>query len=258
MIDPPPSPPSASLAVFRRLFPGIALVLVLLIAAGLVLHQRLRQERLWSRLLAADSARVTQDRALTKFAISKARPLYAANCAGCHGADMRGNRGQGAPNLVDEHWLFGDGSVFEIERTVLYGVRSEQSKSHNVTDMPAFGLTGRLTDAEIRNLVQYLLRLSGRPHQAAAAGEGRTVYFDAAKANCADCHGETAQGNSNYGAPDLTADMWRTGDDAQVFFQAIYFGQHRIMPGWIGTLNLAQIRALAVYVYLRSRGASDE
>jgi cytochrome c oxidase cbb3-type subunit 3 len=223
----------------------------------LAIHHRLQQEQLWNRLLMGDGASAMQDRDLTAFAISSARPLYAAHCAGCHGADMRGNRSKGAPNLLDKSWLFGDGSVFEIERSVLYGVRSEQSKSHNVTDMPAFGLTGRLSEAEIRSLIQYLLQLSGQPHQAAAAREGRAIYFDVAKANCADCHGETAQGNSNYGAPDLTTDTWRTGDDARVFFQAIYSGQHRIMPGWIGTLTLGQVRALALYVYARSHGVSD-
>jgi cytochrome c oxidase cbb3-type subunit 3 len=258
MIDPPPPQPSASSGLNRRHLSRIALLLAVLIVAGLVIHRQLHQQQLQSRLLTVDGARVMQDRELTAFAISWAKPLYAAYCAGCHGADLRGNRGKGAPNLLDKNRLFGDGSVFEIERTVLYGVRSEHSKSRNVTDMPAFGLTGRLSDAEIHALVQYLLQLSGQPHQAAAASEGRIIYFDVAKANCADCHGETAQGNSNYGAPDLTTDTWRTGDDAQVFFQAIYFGQHRIMPGWIGRLSLAQIRALALYVYARSHGAADE
>jgi cytochrome c oxidase cbb3-type subunit III len=247
MIDPPPS----------RLPLKIALVLAVLIAGGLLAHQRIHQRQLWTQLLAADSSRIVQNRQLTAFAITKAKPLYAAHCAGCHGQDMQGNRKLGAPNLLDKNWLFGDGSVFEIERTVLYGVRSEQSKSHNVTDMPAFGLTGQLSAADIRNLVQYLLQLSSQPHQSAAAAAGRSVYFDVARANCGDCHGDTAQGNSNYGAPDLTTDTWRTGDDAEVFYQAIYSGQHRVMPGWIGSLSLAQIRALAVYVYVRSHGVAD-
>ena len=165
---------------------------------------------------------------------------------------MRGNTSLGAPNLTDEVWLYGDGRVFGIERTVLYGVRSEQSKSHNVTDMPAFGLTGRLSDAEIRNLVQYLLQLSGRAHQAPAASEGAAFYNDVAKANCGECHGDTGRGNPDYGAPDLTVNVWNSGADPRALYDAIYFGQHRIMPGWIGTLSLAQIRALAVYLYSMS------
>jgi cytochrome c oxidase cbb3-type subunit III len=249
MIDPP--------TANRRILAGITAVCVLLLAGALLIQHRLRQSELRNRMLLIDDAGVLRDHELTAFAISKAKPLYAAHCSGCHGEGMQGDRGKGAPNLLDKYWLYGDGGMIEIERTVLYGVRSEQSKSRNVTDMPAFGLTGRLSEAEVRNLVQYLLQLSGQPHQAAAATEGRAVYNDVAKANCADCHGETAQGNSAYGAPDLTVDEWHSGDDSQVFYDAIYSGQHRVMPGWIGTLDLAQIRALAIYVYARSHGATD-
>ena len=249
MIDPP--------TANRRILAGITAVCMLLLAGGLLVQHRLRQSQLWNRMLLTNDAGVLGDHELTAFAISKAKPLYAAHCSGCHGEGMQGDRGKGAPNLRDKYWLFGDGSMIEIERTVLYGVRSKHSKSRNVTDMPAFGLTGRLSEAEIRNLVQYLLQLSGQPHRTAAATEGRAVYNDVAKANCADCHGETGQGNSAYGAPDLTVDEWHSGDDSQVFYDAIYSGQHRIMPGWLGTLDLAQIRALAIYVYARSHGVTD-
>ena len=250
MID----PPSAQ----RHIFAGITVVCVLLLAGGLAVQRGLHQSQLWNRMLVTDGTAVIRDHELTAFAIAKAKPLYAAHCSACHGEELQGDRSKGAPNLLDKNWLYGDGSIFAIERTVLYGVRTGQSKSHNVTDMPAFGLTGRLSEAEIRNLVQYLLQLSGRPHQAAAATEGGAVYNDVAKANCADCHGETGQGNSDYGAPDLTVDAWHSGDDSQAFYDAIYFGQHRIMPGWIGTLNLAQIRALAIYIYARSHGVKDD
>ena len=53
--------------------------------------------------------------------------------------NVRGNPEIGAPNLADNVWLYGDGGVFEIERTILYGVRTGNSKSRSVTDMPAFG-----------------------------------------------------------------------------------------------------------------------
>jgi cytochrome c oxidase cbb3-type subunit 3 len=248
MTDPPSN---------RRILAGIIAFCVLLLGVGLLVQHRVRQAQLWNRLLLGDGTGVLRDHELTAFAISKAKPLYAAHCSTCHGDRLQGDRGKGAPNLADKYWLFGDGDLIGIERTVLYGVRSGQGKSRNVTDMPAFGLTGRLSEAEIRNLVQYLLQLSGKPHQSAAATEGRAVYNDVAKANCGDCHGGTGQGNSDYGAPDLTVDPWSSGDDAQVFYDAIYFGQHRIMPGWIGTLDLAQIRALAIYVYAKSHGAAD-
>jgi cytochrome c oxidase cbb3-type subunit 3 len=255
MID-PPTPPStphpAASNIGRRAQICIISAILLAAVGGTFFIQHLRRDQLRIRLLSADTDAVLKDRQAAEFASSEARPLYAANCARCHGADMAGNPALGAPNLKDQVWLFGDGSVFEIERTLLYGIRSQQSKSRNVTDMPAFGLTGRLSDAEIRNVVQYLLQLSGRPHQAAAASEGRAVYDDVAKANCGDCHGDDGRGNSNYGAPDLTANVWNSGGDPQSLYDAIYFGQHRTMPGWIGVLSLEQLRALSVYVYLAS------
>jgi cytochrome c oxidase cbb3-type subunit III len=254
---PHPAPQSSTPGVRRHRRVLWGLLLVLSAAAALLIGQQVRHDRFARRLLATDGDVIIRDRALTAYAAAQARPLYAEHCAACHAADMTGNASLGAPNLIDTHWLYGDGSVFEIERTLLYGVRSEYGKSHNVTDMPAFGLTGRLSETEIRNLVQFLLQLSGQPHQAGAATQGRAVYYDAAKANCSDCHGDTGGGNSNYGAPDLTINVWNSGGDAQSLYDAIYFGQHRIMPGWIGTLSLEQIRALAVFVYAKSHGVTD-
>ncbi len=77
------------------------------------------------------------------------------------------------------------------------------------------------------------------------------MYFGVA--NCPDCHGSDGRGNPDYGAPDLTANVWNSGGTDQALYDAIYFGQHRIMPAWIDTLTLAQIRALAVYVYSASQ-----
>ena len=223
-------------------FLALALAAGASLAAGLHRHRGLMQERLLSVL--PDQAAANP--ALVAFAVAQAQPLYAKNCAGCHGATMKGSKTLGAPDLTDRVWLYGDGNVRDIERTLLYGVRSGAGKSHNVTDMPAFGLTGKLSEAEIRNVVQYVLRLSGSPHQAPAADEGRAVFI---KADCADCHGPDGRGDSSYGAPDLTANVWNSGGDAESLYKAIYSGQHRVMPAWIGQLSLEQIRALAVYVY---------
>jgi cytochrome c oxidase cbb3-type subunit 3 len=246
--------PTSSKSLFARHRTQVLIVAALLLAATVaaLLGVQLRREHLLRRLLTADTAAVVEDRELTAFAQSIAQPLFAANCARCHGADMTGNRAVGAPNLTDKVWLFDSGDVFDIERTILYGVRTGASKAHNVTDMPAFGLTGRLSPSEIRNLVQYIDQLSHRPHQAQAAIEGRGVYADVTKANCGDCHGDPARGNSDYGAPDLTQDVWNSGGDDQALYDAIYFGQHRVMPGFFGNLSLGQIRALAVYVYMAS------
>jgi cytochrome c oxidase cbb3-type subunit 3 len=234
----------------RHTWVWVIVAIVLVIAATLIWSGHLRRDRLQFRLLATDANAVVRDRQLTDFAIRQAIPLYKANCAVCHGLDMTGNTALGAPNLKDRVWLYGSGTVFDIERTLLYGVRAGRGKTHNVTEMPAFGLAGVLGPTEIRNVVQYVLQLSHRPHRADAATEGRKVYFGVA--NCSDCHGSDGRGNSDYGAPDLTANVWNSGGDEQALYNTIYFGRHRVMPAWIGTLSLWQIRALAVYVYSAS------
>ncbi len=226
----------------------LALGAILLAGAAVAAAARLVQRELIEyRLLAGMPDEVAGDPTLEWYAIAQARPLYAQHCAACHGADMRGNPKLGAPDLTDSVWLYGDGSVYQIERTILYGIRSGRSKAHNVTDMPAFGQRGMLSDREIRDLVQYLLKLNKRPYEAEAAEEGRALYYG--QPNCSDCHGSDARGDSDYGAPDLTVNVWNNGGDPKSLYDSLYFGQHRVMPAWLGTLSLEQIRAVAVYLH---------
>ncbi len=82
-------------------------------------------------------------------AAARARPLYDANCASCHGSDMRGDRTQGAPNLTDEEWLYG-GDVASIRRTI-FGPRGGV--------MPAWA--DRLDPATVRALAIYVHSLGG-------------------------------------------------------------------------------------------------
>ena len=141
--------------------------------------------------------------------------------------------------------------MFEIERTILYGIRTGNSKSRSVTDMPGFGQRGVLNDADIRNVVQYVLKVSGRRYQVEAANEGRRIYTG--NANCGDCHAADGRGDTYYGAPKLTANVWNSGGEPDDLYRAIYFGQHRTMQAWFPTLSLFEIRALAVYLYAVSR-----
>jgi cytochrome c oxidase cbb3-type subunit III len=234
----------------------LALGAILLAGAAVAtVTGRLQRERIEYRLLADMPDQAADDPVLVRFASGQARPLFERHCAVCHGADMRGNAKLGAPDLTDSVWLYGDGSVYQIERTVMYGVRSGLSKTHNVTDMPAYGQRGMLSDGEIRDLVQYLLKLNGRPYQAEAAEEGRALYYG--RPDCSDCHGSDARGDDDYGAPDLTVNVWNNGGDPQSLYDSLYFGRHRIMPAWLGTLSLEQIRALAVYIHSVSHPQSQ-
>ncbi len=238
--------------MFRSTWTWVALLAVLVTLGAVRWAEHAADERMAQRLLTVSAEVSGLDPALRRFAVRQAPPLYRAHCAVCHGETMTGNATLGAPDLTDRVWLYGTGSVFDIERTLLYGIRSSAPQTRNVTDMPAFGVRGLLTPADINNVVQFLLQLNKRPYQAEAADEGKQVYQR--KANCGDCHGADAHGNPDYGAPDLTVNVWNSGSDAPSLYRAIYFGEHHVMPGWIGTLSLAQIRELAVYVFSVSHG----
>ncbi|MCG6110629.1 MAG: cytochrome-c oxidase, cbb3-type subunit III [Paracoccus sp.] len=75
--------------------------------------------------------------------------VYADNCAACHMDDGSGDRGQGAPALNDQVWLYGS-SPETLTRIIAqgpYGV------------MPAW--SDRLSEAEIRSLAVYVHNLGG-------------------------------------------------------------------------------------------------
>jgi cytochrome c oxidase cbb3-type subunit 3 len=227
---------------------GFGVVALLILAGAGFGGLHLRRTALERRLLTVSPIDVASHPDLVRFASAEAKPIYARECASCHGVDMKGLAPIGAPNLTDQTWLYGDGRVFDIERTILYGIRSGQKKSRNVTEMPAYGQRGQLTEGEINELVQYLLKLSGQPFESAGADLGKTL-FDSQSTSCTDCHGGDAKGNDYYGAPDLTANVWNYGGDTRALHDSLYYGRHGAMPAWIGKLTLGQIRALSVYIY---------
>ena len=208
--------------------------------------RQVRDNRLETEVLTLLPDDVPRRPDLVSLAVAEAKPVYAANCASCHGAEMKGNPRIGAPNLVDGVWLYGSGSVLDIERTILYGIRSGHGKAHNVTTMTAFGLGGMLTPNEINDVVQYVLSLSHRPNLAEAALSGRAIFYD--KGMCGDCHGADAHGDNYYGAPNLTINVWNNGGDPASLYRSIYYGVAHVCPAWVGVLPLAKIRELAVYL----------
>jgi cytochrome c oxidase cbb3-type subunit 3 len=224
-----------------RLAGVVALLALVGLGYGLVQAHRRAME---TRLLTTPVDAIPAQADLVRFANAQARPLFARNCAVCHGDDLKG-RGIGAPDLTDSVWLYGDG-VFHIERTILYGIRSGAKKANDITEMPAYGLRGQLSETEIHDLVQYLLKLNHRPNDAEAAFAGEVLYQG--KGECFDCHAGDAKGTVDYGAPDLTANVWDWGGDAASLYKSIYYGRHGVMPAWKDKLSLEQIRALAVYV----------
>lgn len=222
---------------------------------ALLIGRALERRALENRLLATFPYQIDQHPELVRFALAAGPAIYQAHCASCHGADMQGNTTLGAPALRDKKtWLYGDGSIAEIERTVLYGIRSGYGQTHAVTEMTAFGLTGQLNSDEIEDLVQYLLELNGRPYLQENADAGQNLFFG--KASCFDCHGQDGRGDPNYGAPNLTVNVWNNGGSPAQLYRSIYDGVHHMCPGWIHKLSLGQIRILAVMIHALSKPAS--
>jgi len=82
-------------------------------------------------------------------AVRRAAPLFADNCASCHGAGGKGNRTFGAPNLTDNEWEYGSARE-DIQDQIWNG--------HGGV-MPTW--SGRLSPAEIRALAIYVHNLGG-------------------------------------------------------------------------------------------------
>jgi cytochrome c oxidase cbb3-type subunit 3 len=81
--------------------------------------------------------------------VRRATPLFADNCAACHGAEGKGNRGYGAPNLTDNEWEYG------AERADIH----DQIWNGHGGVMPTWG--GRLSPEEIKALAVYVHNLGG-------------------------------------------------------------------------------------------------
>jgi cytochrome c oxidase cbb3-type subunit 3 len=204
-----------------------------------------RQHRLAEALLTTEPSQILKNPTLLTRAARLGRPLYLSHCAGCHGPTLQGNPTRGVPDLAKNAWLYGNNPV-DVERTILYGIRSGHPKSRNVTDMPALVRSGQITPADARDAVEYLQSLAGRPRDEAAALRGRGIYYN--KGNCYDCHANDARGVADYGTPGLTGPNYLYGGDRESLYQSILNGRHGQSPAWIHVLSPLQIRALALYL----------
>ncbi|WP_115050828.1 cytochrome-c oxidase, cbb3-type subunit III [Brucella canis] len=81
--------------------------------------------------------------------VPEGQKVFAENCAVCHGADAKGLREFGAPNLTDAIWLYGSGEDAII--------RQVSHPKHGV--MPAW--EARLGDATVKQLAIFVHSLGG-------------------------------------------------------------------------------------------------
>ncbi|MEA2824374.1 MAG: cytochrome c oxidase cbb3-type subunit [Alphaproteobacteria bacterium] len=239
----------------RRVKILAAAIAVVGLALVMVAFAQTRDYLLGQELVAAYPDEIPLNPALIAYANEVGRPAFNANCTACHGADMKGSQAKGVPNLTDNVWLYDFGRVSDIERTVLYGIRSGLGKSHNVTDMPAMGRQKALTPAEIKDVIAYTLSLSKHPEDPAAIERGSKLFQD--KGVCYDCHSRDATGIPDYGAPNLTDNDWIYGGDEESVYKSVYDGRHGQCPAWIGKLSASTIRAIAVYIHSMSQESPE-
>jgi cytochrome c oxidase cbb3-type subunit 3 len=165
--------------------------------------------------------------------------LFANNCAGCHGSDARGSKG--FPNLTDNDWLWG-GTPERIIETITEGRQGMMPVM-----APAVG-----SAQDVRNVANYVLSLSGSPHDAVAAASGREKFTTV----CAACHGVDGKGNQALGAPNLTDKIWLHGWGEEAIMRMVNEGKTNVMPAHGQRLMPEQIRVLAAYVWGLSNSGS--
>jgi cytochrome c oxidase cbb3-type subunit 3 len=207
-------------------------------------HEESPTERL-DRLLhvaAAPLGEIEKDPALLALARARGKAAFGDNCAPCHGTGGTGAKGY--PNLNDDEWLWG-GKLDQIEQTIQFGVRSGHAKAHEGA-MLAFGKDGVLKPAEVVTVANYVRSLAGLSTGSGYnAAAGNKLFAD----NCASCHGDNGKGNQELGAPNLTDKIWLYGSDEATLVETISNGRSGVMPAWVGRLDPATIKALAVYVH---------
>lgn len=189
----------------------------------------------------ASLAEIQRNPDLQQFAMAAGKTLFGDNCAPCHGAGGQGAHGY--PNLNDDVWLWG-GKLADIQQTITVGIRSTDAKTRQ-SQMPAFGRDGMLKPAQIDDLTDYVIHLSGRAANARAVARATPLFAD----NCAVCHGAEGKGNRAMGAPNLTDNEWLYGSSREDIADQITNGHGGEMPTWQGRLTPEEIKALAVYVH---------
>lgn len=199
--------------------------------------QAVHVERL--RAAPLESIRATPD--LLEFALAGGRSAFAVNCSQCHGAGAAG--GAGYPDLNDDDWLWG-GTLEAILRTVRFGVRSGHAEART-NDMPAFLRDGILSREQVNDAAEFVLSLSGRASDQAAAERGKEIFAE----QCVACHGERGTGNIELGAPHLGDAIWLYGGDKASVVRSISQSRRGVMPAWDGRLDEATLRQLAVFVH---------
>ncbi|MBK6465956.1 MAG: cytochrome-c oxidase, cbb3-type subunit III [Rhodobacter sp.] len=198
-----------------------------------------------AKLVATDLDAIKGDEALANYAQRAGAAVFKTNCAQCHGAGAAGVQSLGYPNLRDDDWLWG-GTMEDIHLTVMHGIRNTTDPDARYSEMPKFGVDELLEPAQIGEVVEYVLSLSGQKDlDAAKVSAGMTVFVD----NCAACHMEDGSGDRAQGAPSLADQIWLYGSTREAVAESVTYARFGVMPDWNERLGEDQIRAVSYYVH---------
>lgn len=162
--------------------------------------------------------------------------LFIDNCAACHQRNAHGNPLLGAPNLVDADWTWG-GDDASITQSILEGRQGI---------MPPLG--DALGVDKVTDIANFVLSLSGAPHDAAKAAAGQPKFATI----CIACHGVDGKGNQALGAPNLTDHIWLYGGDLATVEKDVRDGRSGQMPAWRERLGEDNARVIAAWVYAQA------
>jgi len=180
---------------------------------------------------AAYAARPAERMAGDPAAMAVGERLFLNNCAQCHGSDARGSKG--FPNLADGDWLHG-GTPDKIKESITLGRTGVMPPMADAVGSPE----------DVKNVANYVLSLSGSPHDSVRAGLGKSKF-----SACAACHGVGGAGNPALGAPNLADKVWLHGYGQEAIISIINTGRINRMPAQQGRLTEAQIHVLTAYVW---------
>ncbi|WP_430465373.1 cytochrome-c oxidase, cbb3-type subunit III [Tabrizicola sp.] len=202
-----------------------------------------------AKLVAAPLADIPANDELNQYATQAGAAVFKTWCAQCHGSGAAGVQGKGYPNLTDNDWLWG-GDMEQIYLTINHGIRNATDPDARYSEMPKFGADGLLEEAQIGEVVEYVLQMSGQEHDATLASAGATVFAD----NCAACHMEDGSGDRTQGAPALNDAISLYGNDRETLTASVYGARFGVMPAWAGRLSEDEVRAVTTYVHALGGG----
>ncbi|MEM7067423.1 MAG: cytochrome-c oxidase, cbb3-type subunit III [Pseudomonadota bacterium] len=202
---------------------------------------------LLSQIAASDLETIRSNDELARFAVAGGESAFKVYCSQCHGSGAQG--GPGYPNLNDDDWLWG-GDLEAIYVSVKHGIRNSEDDDARDSLMPAFGGDGILDREQITQVTQYVLQVSKQEFDSDQATAGKMIFEE----NCASCHGASATGDREIGAPNLADAISLYGNTASTIAAQISKPKHGVMPSWAGRLSDETIKQLAIYVHNRGGG----